>query len=185
MMATRSWKNLLDVLWPEGANAKHGQVFALLDAARDRRIYPMLRRRLLNFSCLYAGEIAPELAEAAPLSRCHGAKTLPSRSICWSGAGGTLGGCSSSRQPSCGTCRHFRRFLLVSDERGQSLVFRFYDPRVLRVYLPTCNREEAEFIFGPIARFVSEDEDSTRSSCFGKPPRVWPLNASGWMGSLS
>ena len=42
---------------------------------------------------------------------------------------------------------------------GRVVNFRFYDPRVFRVYLPTCNEAEAEFVFGPFESFFLEDED--------------------------
>ena len=46
--------------------------------------------------------------------------------------------------------RHFRKFLKVEDPKGKSLIFRYYDPRVLRVYLPTCNAMELQTVFGPV-----------------------------------
>jgi hypothetical protein len=54
--------------------------------------------------------------------------------------------------------RHFRRFLTVHNESGEPLVFRFYDPRVLAVYLTTCNAEELTAIFGPVLSFVLEGQ---------------------------
>jgi len=39
------------------------------------------------------------------------------------------------------------------------MVFRYYDPRVLRVYLPTCVRSELRTVFGPIERFWTEGEN--------------------------
>jgi hypothetical protein len=36
---------------------------------------------------------------------------------------------------------------------------RFYDPRVLRLHIPTCTPEESTDLFGPISRFVMEGED--------------------------
>jgi hypothetical protein len=56
--------------------------------------------------------------------------------------------------------RHFRHFLLVQDEDGKELYFRFYDPRVLRVYLLTCTVEEARQFFGPVDSFLVENEDA-------------------------
>jgi hypothetical protein len=56
--------------------------------------------------------------------------------------------------------RHLREFLVVRDPMGNSLMFRYYDPRVLRVYLPTCNRTELSTIFGPVERFWMESADS-------------------------
>jgi hypothetical protein len=54
--------------------------------------------------------------------------------------------------------QHFRRFLTVYDANGKPLLFRYYDPRVLRVYLPTCNAEELATVFGPVLSFICEDE---------------------------
>jgi hypothetical protein len=53
---------------------------------------------------------------------------------------------------------HFRHFLMVNMPDGKQVYFRFYDPRVLRVYLPTCTPEEIHQFFGPVWRFATEDE---------------------------
>ena len=53
---------------------------------------------------------------------------------------------------------HFRHFLMVNMPDGKQVYFRFYDPRVLRVYLPTCTPEEIGYFFGPVSRFATEDE---------------------------
>lgn len=55
--------------------------------------------------------------------------------------------------------KHFRRFLMVKTEDGVELYFRFYDPRVLRVFLPTCDIKQLEEFFGPVQFFLVEDED--------------------------
>jgi hypothetical protein len=36
---------------------------------------------------------------------------------------------------------------------------RLYDPRVLRIYLPTCNAAETQEFFGPVSRFLMEASD--------------------------
>jgi hypothetical protein len=48
----------------------------------------------------------------------------------------------------------------VRTEDGTRLIFRYYDPRVLRVYLPTCRPAELETFFGPIDAFLTEGEGS-------------------------
>ena len=48
----------------------------------------------------------------------------------------------------------------VYDDKLRPVYFRYYDPRVFRVYLPTCNREELETIFGPAVKFFAESEDA-------------------------
>lgn len=55
--------------------------------------------------------------------------------------------------------KHFRRFLMVKTEDGQQLYFRFYDPRVLRIFLPTCDKEQLKDLFGPVKSFIMEDAD--------------------------
>ncbi len=55
--------------------------------------------------------------------------------------------------------RHFRKFLLVKTEDGEELYFRFYDPRVLRIFLPTCDESQIRELFGPVEYFLMEDED--------------------------
>jgi hypothetical protein len=39
---------------------------------------------------------------------------------------------------------------------GSIVRFRIFDPRVLRVYLPTCTFEELDQVFGPIEAFLVE-----------------------------
>ena len=50
--------------------------------------------------------------------------------------------------------RHFRRFLTVVRERDRRRVlFRFYDPRILRTFLPVCTPDELKQFFGPVSEF--------------------------------
>jgi len=42
---------------------------------------------------------------------------------------------------------------------NKKVLFRFYDPRVLRVFLPTCTSKEVLEFFGPITRYVLEGEE--------------------------
>jgi hypothetical protein len=54
--------------------------------------------------------------------------------------------------------KHFRKFLFVKDERGETVYFRFYDPSILRTFLPACNNEELKQFFGQIDEFIVESE---------------------------
>ncbi len=53
---------------------------------------------------------------------------------------------------------HLKKFLRVRTESGKRLLFRYYDPRVFRTYLPTCLPKELKTVFGPIDRFLMEAE---------------------------
>lgn len=48
---------------------------------------------------------------------------------------------------------HFRHFLKVQAPRGETWVFRFYDPRVLRPFLISCSAEELRLFFGPVQAY--------------------------------
>ena len=48
---------------------------------------------------------------------------------------------------------------MVYDPQGKPLYFRYYDPRVLRIYLPTCKESELKTVFGPVNSFYAEGED--------------------------
>lgn len=49
---------------------------------------------------------------------------------------------------------HLKKFIIVLDG-GKEMYFRFYDPRVLPVFLPTCSIEQIGTFFGPIHFFYS------------------------------
>ena len=55
--------------------------------------------------------------------------------------------------------KHFCKLLIIKTEKGAKLNFRFYDPRVLRIFLPTCDKEQLKDFFGPVKTFIMEDED--------------------------
>ena len=54
----------------------------------------------------------------------------------------------------------FRKFLIVKLEVGKELYFRFYDHRVLRIFLPTCYEKQLKYFFGLIKVFAMESEDA-------------------------
>jgi hypothetical protein len=37
-------------------------------------------------------------------------------------------------------------------------MFRYYDPRVLRVYLPTCTSDELKTVYGPVQQYFAETD---------------------------
>ena len=63
---------------------------------------------------------------------------------------------------------HFQKFNRVYLEEDDVVLFRFYDPRVLRTYLPTCNRFEIETFFGEVHSFFAESNDSEVINVFRK-----------------
>ncbi len=61
---------------------------------------------------------------------------------------------------------HFRKFITVFTEQGKELYFRFYDPRALRIFLPTCSNDQLREFFGPVESFFMEDKSQDVVLCF-------------------
>ena len=57
--------------------------------------------------------------------------------------------------------RHCRSILTVNNDKGDPMLFRYYDPRVLEPFLMTCTIDELRLIFGPISHYFSESFDKS------------------------
>lgn len=55
---------------------------------------------------------------------------------------------------------HFRRFLMVRLPDGERWYFRYYDPRILQIYLSNCESPELQQFFGPVRAFALPEPDS-------------------------
>jgi hypothetical protein len=145
------------VLWPSGSAAET-TVWAILDCARDSRIYGALRSSGLDYLCLYSGRLHPDVEAAAPyLVEVAPTYSFTSR-LLQMGWGKSWGVFLRIKDPS-NLRHHLRGFLRVQDDAGKILIFRYYDPRVLRIYLPTCRTDELRTFFGPISSYLVESED--------------------------
>jgi hypothetical protein len=133
-----------------------GAWYAVLDAAQDAESPQRARDTGLRTQSLYAGELGARVDHVAP----HLATFDPQGAFAdwlfehWSGNHGIL----LQSQADCPELRrHFRNFLLVRDQAGRRYRFRFYDPRILRAFLPACTPAEAKEFFGPVTSFYAAD----------------------------
>jgi len=156
-MAACNLNQLMDALWPPGTESSLS-LWAIFDGARDPCVFYSLRDSGYDSLCLYSGRLPRELQLAAPylveLPRL-GSGTRHLLDLAW----GHSWGIFLSIEDSSNLRHHLRKFLRVRTEAGRNLLFRYYDPRVLRAYLPTCEPGELKAIFGPIARFMVEDKN--------------------------
>lgn len=139
---------------------KKFRIYAILDGAA----IPELRTKLFElkpeYVCLYRGELPPDIAQVAPYLVQFEPNSKFSEWVFSKGWGNHWGIFVRSNYNLRILRKHFRSFLIVHNEDGKPLLFRYYDPRVFRVYLPTCNKEEVEKVFGPVDSFFMEDEDA-------------------------
>jgi len=150
--------SILDVVWATGLPSDV-KVFAVLDGAQDDRISYEVDSTFSEHDCLYAGDLPLELQRAAPYIVQVDRDDRLTRFILDNGWGRNWGIFVRSDAGLKRVRKHLRGLLRVKDERGSRLIFRFYDPRVLHVYLPTCTRSELQIVFGPIDSFVLEAEE--------------------------
>lgn len=133
-------------------------LYAVLDAARSPRT-ALLARRL--GTSLFDGDEAEALAEVAPylvaLDRSHWLfDELVAES--WGNAWGVF---LTSRASFDHVRGHVQRLMHAETAAGDRYLFRFYDPRVLRAFVPACTPDELDDLFGPIERFVVESRSPT------------------------
>jgi len=133
------------------------KVYAVLDGASVPKLLEHLAPHASEYECLYRGELKPDLAAAAP----YLVSLKPDSELTeWilQGWGKHWGVFVLSQAELPVLRRHFRTFLVVHTSEGKPLYFRYYDPRVLRVHLPTCNAEELNQMFGPVDAYIMEAE---------------------------
>jgi hypothetical protein len=134
-------------------------LFALLDAAQDRRVLALLRESTHPYQCLYDGKGAEDLADFAPYltELAPGSRLLPH--LVHHGWANNWGVYLTSAQPFAEVRKHFRRFLMVETEDGKMHYFRFYDPRAFRSFVPRLTPQQTAEFFGPVQEYVSPGED--------------------------
>jgi len=143
-------------------------VFALLDAARDPGVVKLLETGDCPYTCLYAGHsgeiykpYAPYLAQVA-----KGSRVLDT--LLRKGWGQSVGYFIGSRAEPGELLTHLRKFLFVDlPGKERRAYFRFYDPRVMRAFLPTCSDEQLDdWLREHLEWFVIEAEEGAWARVF-------------------
>ena len=137
---------------PDDGNVLH--VYAVIDGAACEELLPKLAEHAPEYCCLYAGELEPDVEEVAPYL-VKLVQESPFTQWLLESIGEKPWGIFCRVDANLREMRrHFRQFLMVKGPEGENLYFRYYDPRVLGCFLPTCNPEEIQTIFGKIHSFL-------------------------------
>ena len=133
--------------------------YTVLDGAAVMDLPSKLYEMKAQNICLYRGELSPDIVHVAPYL-VHLTPGTPFTNWLLTECWGKNWGIFAQTQVSLTRMRkHFRSLLTVYDEAGKPLLFRYYDPRVLFTYLPTCTTEEFENIFGIVGYYLIESEN--------------------------
>jgi len=172
MLSGPTLQGIYRTLWPEGLPG-YTKVFTIADGAQDKRLYGAVDASRQDRCCLYSVErrwggqdlpwqllmTGPYLVELDPEEEF-------TRYLLRNGWGHHWGIFFRSDTGMQKVRRHFRDLLAVRDEKGRRLMFRYYDPRVLRAYLPTCLPGELRQFFGPVDVYIVPDEDPATAIVF-------------------
>jgi hypothetical protein len=134
--------------------------YLLFDAAKaEMNLYTAMELNG-NFQSLYKGSADEDLVGVAPYLFSIKENTPFADWYFkegWNQSWGTLVFANAAFED---VYKHFRKFLMIKTEEGEQLYFRFYDPRVLRIFLPTCDAQQLREFFGPVRHFLTESENT-------------------------
>jgi len=141
-------------------------LYCILDGASVPELPMRLYETRAPSFCLLPGELEPDMLYVAPFV----VQLIPGNRmfelVLAQGFGKHWGIFAQSPHSITEMRRHFRTLVEAFDERGNSFIFRFYDPRVLSKYLPTCTGEELETFFGKVHRYFGESQDGKQLTSY-------------------
>lgn len=132
-------------------------IYAVIDGASTKGLLGALDSNQPEYSCLFSGKLNPELAETAPyLIRLDTQTAL----VDWlfDGWGKHYGiyALVPDEMEFKAVRKHFRGFMVVKSPQNKPWHFRYYDPRILRDFLPTCDKPQQSQMFGSVKLYIAE-----------------------------
>lgn len=168
---TKSGRALHAVL--QSRRAAGDRVFGIIDSARDEYL-ARTAWAVAELPCwsLFGATVSPRMKHVAPWLvdfRFHGEYPWDSGEYLNLFAD-RLGSSSGILLISPGRddvlWNHLHRNFRVADPDGKHFYFRYYDPRVLRTFLPTCTLGQCREFFGPVDSIVCESEVCGQLLCY-------------------
>lgn len=143
-------------------------LYGILDLARAPQLCDHVERLApASAACLFEGKLDPMVARASPhLVELASGDPLTAawRSVGWGRSWGIL---LMSREPLSFVRRRLRHFTQARLPDGQGpVLFRFWDPRVFRVYMPLVEQDALPPWFEGIERYVCESEDGRAAQSY-------------------
>jgi hypothetical protein len=134
------------------------QLYGVLDGVMVPDLPNRLYKGQVPNYCLLTGDLPADMVYAAPYLVYLSPDSKFADWVFQEAFGKHWGICVQSPRSMIEMRRHFRALMQTFDERGNPMKFRFYDPRVLSRFLPTCNGGELKALFGEVQAFYVESE---------------------------
>lgn len=141
------------------------RAYAVLDGASVKGLRMKLWELNHPNACLFPGRLEPDMAEVAPYLVPLEPDSPFTAWLLGEGWGRHWGVFASSEADLQTLRGHFRALVKVHDEKGEPMILRYYDPRVLPPLLATCSPGQIEQFFGPVRAFRLEAKDPALMLC--------------------
>ncbi len=151
----RTINGLIRRVLAQSAPRSRTRVYLLLDAARDPRIHDAINTLGTRRHCIF-GDVPPALARVAPHLVAADTDTPIVSTFASEGRNRSWGMMLRSEASIDDLAEHLYGLVRARLPSGQEVLFRFWDPRIMRAYLPTCTPDELTRVFGPIEAFLIE-----------------------------
>jgi hypothetical protein len=165
-------KTVADFLWDQ-AEKKMCNLYATVDSARNDEVFKYFLTENVTYKSLFEGKMDIKyFGVSGFLVECKKDSIL----FNWLTTKAWGDSCSIffiSKIPFIDVLKHFQKLNRVYLEEDDIVYFRYYDPRVLRVYLPTCNNKEIKIFFGETEGFFVESENPEVLIEFQKHSTFW------------
>lgn len=109
-------------------------VYAVIDGAAVKELRYKIWKMQPESCCLWAGELAPDMQEVAPYLIKLEKYSEFTDWLMTNGWGENWGIYLSTHLNFKQIRKHLRKFLVAKGANGETLLFRFYDPRVMAVF---------------------------------------------------
>jgi hypothetical protein len=154
------------------ANIGIQPMYAVVDAAKEPGVLKMILDTPGTERDCLLGEardaqlvhFAPHLVRLANGSQLREQLTLGRAGVGW----GIL---IVSDAPKEQLRAHLVQLLRAKLSDGREMHFRYYDPRILKAFLPSCLEEEVAAFFGPVTQFVLQENEKEDRICFSRARR--------------
>lgn len=146
-----------------------GVLYAVVDGAQKLELAFAAKLAGYDPVSLFVGKQAPQLGGVAPYFFAVPAGA-PYFAAWAESVGGNAGILIDSPADPATLFTHLRGVFVVQDETGQEYFFRYYDPRVLRKYLPTCTAQELAEFFGPVRTWICDNETGDGYLAYSRGP---------------
>ena len=133
------------------------RLYAIIDCAQHETIYTRLKQHADVYLSQYSNDVPDSLKAAGPvLYQLRKDNALSAWIITQGYQNNWFILFPSLGQTMIDLRRHFKRFAMVESPEGKAMYFRYYDPRVMRNYIPSCNEEERRYIFAKLSCFWAQ-----------------------------